>query len=231
MSYAAIANKYGVQHDSVHQKLKYGAKAAGDPWPLKHDFSAKVRKGMANVTLPAAGIAWLIAERYQQESKPRSLTGTVYVPKVAIDRYVIKTKITWRRRHSRSNEYELGTRKIIVPKHRVLYHAAECKYLGPDFTDGEIIELDSEEALDWGYAECSGCVRGLTWTQWCEKYGLSISYVSKLMHPRPGAGDRIRYTQAAMIFRALGEPIPKQIRDWKPRRLTWDAHHYKDKSA
>lgn len=208
-SYRKVALKYGVHHDSVYQKLRDGARLNGDAWPLQRDLQKTQRRGLSEASISSHGVAYIVNERINQEAPPRSAKGPVLIGVAAAKDHAPRTRVYYAKGRV-SRHFQVWPKKIAS------YHFADCSSMRgkPTFT------IDAEEALDWGYASCATCLREKTITQWCNDYGLSVTYISKLLNGVP----TIRITQAVRILTALDEPLTPLLRKYRTRVESVDDH-------
>lgn len=221
-SYRKISIAFGVHHDSVYQKLKTGARNHGDEWPLVRSWRATFEQGVRDSTIDSAGLAILVDERLKKDVPPRELVGPVWVGTLAAQMHAPRTRVYYRRLNDRKPH--LGSRisghVSVWPKKVAYFHFAGCSSL----VDKNIFTLDAEDAQDWGYLQCSVCSLNGSVRDWCKEHGLSQTYISKLLN---GAAPRIRYTQAIKILKALNEPMPTFLKNYRTRIDSCDDHKRK----
>jgi len=224
LSYRAISEMYKCNHDSVYQSLKRGARINGDEWPIKYNWKKKLQKGMKDSTIPSAGIAYVVNERIEKEVPRRSPEGIVYVGVRAARAIAPRSNVAT---HNRNGEYARFTKhKTYWPKRDASFHWPDCRSFTMKHIDleADAFPIDAEEAMDWGFTQCPLCDREGSINDWARSYGLSPSYISKLLN---GICQDMRLTQAQKILTAIGEPMPPHLKKYKPRRETVDDHKRK----
>lgn len=223
-SYAVLAKKYGVHHDSVYQKLKYGAERNGHEWPLRGGVPTreKIRAGLLNATMPADGVAYVLDEAYKKAAAARNEPKEdelVLVPAVALDRTAPRTQLRWK---TVNGERQISSKIPVWPKQNAIFHRPGC----PTLRNVDCVEMTAQEADAWALGKCGQCFN-LSTAQWCIENGWTNSYVRGILS---GSIPRVRIANARSMLMQLGEPIPASMKNWAPRSHMWHKRKWENRN-